>query len=112
MKTAAYMSTSFVINGKKPLTGSIPVYGSKNAALPLIVASLLTSEPVTLRNISPILDVKTLREIINDIGVTSTHENDILTLTPAPELTPDKLSTEKMGALRRFSQMWTTRQNS
>lgn len=53
----------FVITGGITLSGTIPVYGSKNAALPLIAASLLTEEPVRLANIPEISDVRAMLEI-------------------------------------------------
>lgn len=53
----------FVIEGGTKLSGTIPVYGSKNAALPLIAASLLTDQAVELSNVPEIADVQTMLEI-------------------------------------------------
>jgi UDP-N-acetylglucosamine 1-carboxyvinyltransferase len=47
----------FVIEGGAPLSGRIRPEGNKNAALPLLAASLLTSEPVELDNVPRIRDV-------------------------------------------------------
>lgn len=58
----------FVIEGGAKLSGTIPVYGSKNAALALLAASLLTPERVELKNIPEISDVQTMREIIERIN--------------------------------------------
>jgi UDP-N-acetylglucosamine 1-carboxyvinyltransferase len=60
---------AFVIEGGRPLNGSIRVAGNKNAALPIIAASLLTDEPVTLRNVPAITDVETMLELVADLGV-------------------------------------------
>lgn len=57
-----------IIEGSSTLDGSIPVYGSKNAALPLLAATLLTSEEVTLENMPPIADVDRLTQILQSIG--------------------------------------------
>ena len=61
---------SFVIEGGHPLQGSITPSGNKNAALPLIAACLLTTDPVRLDNIPDIGDVRTMRALVETIGVT------------------------------------------
>ncbi len=58
----------FVVEGGVPLRGEITAAGNKNAALPLIAASLLTSEPVTLRNLPRIRDVRAMLEILVALG--------------------------------------------
>ena len=63
------MMESFVIEGGRPLHGSIRATGNKNAALPIIAASLLTDEPVTLTNVPAIRDVGTMLELVADLGV-------------------------------------------
>ncbi len=60
---------SFVIEGGRPLRGSIRAAGNKNAALPIIAAALLTDEPVTLTNVPAIRDVETMLELVVDLGV-------------------------------------------
>jgi UDP-N-acetylglucosamine 1-carboxyvinyltransferase len=58
----------FVIEGGQPLSGTITPAGNKNAALPLLAACLLTTEPVTLRNVPRIRDVEAMRQLICDLG--------------------------------------------
>ena len=48
------------IIGGRPLHGTIPISGAKNAALPLIIASLLTSDRLTLKNVPNLADVNLL----------------------------------------------------
>jgi len=60
----------FIVEGGTPLRGEITAKGNKNSALPLIAASLLTSEPVTLRNLPRIRDVTGMLEIVNGLGAT------------------------------------------
>ena len=48
---------SIVVRGGKPLSGTISATGSKNAALPLIAASILNEQTLTLRNVPDLLDV-------------------------------------------------------
>ena len=58
-----------VIRGGKPLHGLWRVDGAKNAALPLMVATLLTDGLVTLTNLPGILDVAVLAELLDGLGV-------------------------------------------
>jgi UDP-N-acetylglucosamine 1-carboxyvinyltransferase len=58
-----------IIEGGSELSGTITVGGNKNAALKVIPACLLTDEPVTLHNIPDIADVRTVIEIMKDLGV-------------------------------------------
>lgn len=62
------MST-FLIEGGTSLYGKVRVSGSKNAALPIICASLLTAEKVQLTNVPDIADVHSLSEILASLGV-------------------------------------------
>ena len=58
----------FVIEGGAPLKGEVTPSGNKNAALPLLAACLLTDEPVVLKNIPQIQDVKVMRKLIESAG--------------------------------------------
>lgn len=58
----------FIVEGGTPLRGSITPAGNKNEALPCIAAALLTDEPVTLRNIPRIRDVRNMLEIASALG--------------------------------------------
>ena len=57
------------IVGGNPLNGVIPVSGAKNAALPLMIASLLTPETLTLENVPRLADVSQLMRILGNHGV-------------------------------------------
>jgi UDP-N-acetylglucosamine 1-carboxyvinyltransferase len=57
------------IIGGEPLKGTIPISGAKNAALPLMIASLLTQETLTLKNIPRLADVTLLGCILGNHGV-------------------------------------------
>jgi UDP-N-acetylglucosamine 1-carboxyvinyltransferase len=59
---------SFVIEGGRPLSGHVRAAGNKNGALPILAATLLASEPVTLRNVPRIRDVETMCELLADVG--------------------------------------------
>lgn len=59
----------FIIDGGHPLEGTLVPSGNKNAALPMLAASLLTDEAVILRNVPQIEDIRTMVEIISALGV-------------------------------------------
>jgi UDP-N-acetylglucosamine 1-carboxyvinyltransferase len=61
------MST-FIIEGGHPLNGTITASGNKNAALKLLPACLLTDQPIILHNIPDIQDVRTMGDILRDLG--------------------------------------------
>jgi UDP-N-acetylglucosamine 1-carboxyvinyltransferase len=57
------------IVGGHPLNGSIPISGAKNATLPLMIASLLTEDDLTLENVPDLADVALLKRILANHGV-------------------------------------------
>jgi len=58
-----------IIEGGQRLIGEIRVGGAKNAALPLLLASLLTDEDVILHNVPDLRDVKTVEKLLESLGV-------------------------------------------
>jgi len=62
------MPPRFLVRGGRPLRGTIRPAGNKNAALPVICATALATEPVELRNIPRIRDVENLLLILGDLG--------------------------------------------
>ena len=74
------------ITGGQKLQGTITISGAKNAALPLMAASLLSAEPLTLTNIPGLADIATMVELLENHGVhiETTSDADLgqkLTLT-------------------------------
>lgn len=67
---------SYIIEGGHPLCGEITPQGAKNEALQIICATLLTQEEVNIKNIPNILDVNNLIQLLRDIGVTVTKNNE------------------------------------
>jgi UDP-N-acetylglucosamine 1-carboxyvinyltransferase len=59
----------FVIEGNVPLSGTVTPSGNKNAALPLLAASLLTDQPLVLHNVPDIRDVQIMLQLLSDLGV-------------------------------------------
>jgi UDP-N-acetylglucosamine 1-carboxyvinyltransferase len=59
---------SFVIEGGTPLGGRVSAAGNKNGALPILAATVLATEPVTLTNVPRIRDVETMVALLADVG--------------------------------------------
>jgi hypothetical protein len=57
------------VRGGRRLKGQVPISGAKNAALPLMAASLLTEAPLTLTNVPNLADVTFMAEILRQLGV-------------------------------------------
>jgi UDP-N-acetylglucosamine 1-carboxyvinyltransferase len=72
------------IVGGQRLEGTIPISGAKNAALPLMIASLLTADRLTLKNVPNLADVNLLARILRNHGVD--HSVDGKRAGPAPHL--------------------------
>lgn len=60
----------FVITGGKRLCGRLTVKGSKNAALPIMAAALLTDRPVMLRDVSDLADIGNMARLMRELGCT------------------------------------------
>lgn len=63
-----------IITGGKPLSGEIRISGAKNAALPIIVSTLLSDDPVLVRNIPHLHDITTTMELLGRMGVSLTMD--------------------------------------
>src|SRR5258706_13679970 len=82
-----------VVEGNGPLTGSIPISGAKNAALPLLAAALLPSGASTYKNVPKLADVRTMAKLLRMLGWTAEpHGDDALTIAPPTD--PSKLKLE------------------
>jgi UDP-N-acetylglucosamine 1-carboxyvinyltransferase len=70
----------FVIDGGAPLSGTVVPAGNKNGALPILAASVLTSEQVVVRNVPRIRDVEAMLRVLRGIGVSADwrEENEVV----------------------------------
>lgn len=64
----------FVVRGGKPLKGRVRVSGAKNAALPIMAASLMADGPITLHDVPDLVDVRTLSQLLGTLGVVSERQ--------------------------------------
>jgi UDP-N-acetylglucosamine 1-carboxyvinyltransferase len=69
-----------VIQGGIPLRGEVRISGAKNAALPMMCASLLTSDVLQLSNMPDLLDIATMRKLLEQMGVKVAVQGDEMTL--------------------------------
>lgn len=76
------MVDGFVITGGKPLNGVIEVSGAKNAALPIIIATLIEKGKYTIKNVPNLSDIRVLFKLLESLGLKVTkigdHEYEIL----------------------------------
>src|SRR6266850_8094218 len=89
----------FIVEGGVPLRGEITPQGNKNEALPLIAAALLTDEPVTLRNLPRIRDVRGMLEIAAALGA-QVDELDPHTVRITGELRSNEVPQALAGEIR------------
>lgn len=66
-----------LIKGGLPLSGQIDVSGAKNAALPILAGTLLSSEPLTVRNVPQLKDVATIITLLQSMGVEVTFDEKL-----------------------------------
>ena len=80
-----------LIRGGRPLRGEVTISGAKNAALPEMCAALLTAEPVRLINVPRLHDVRTMRKLLENMGVqVDTHgERGGMSFHAAEPITPE-----------------------
>ena len=72
-----------LITGQRRLSGTFTPVGNKNAALPMLAACLLTDQPVILRNVSDIQDVRVMLELLQALGVEVDSKGGRVTLKAA-----------------------------
>jgi UDP-N-acetylglucosamine 1-carboxyvinyltransferase len=72
-----------LVEGGQPLRGEVRASGAKNAALPILCASLLTAEPLTISNVPHLKDVRTMRALLSQMGVRVHEVEGGLTLDAA-----------------------------
>jgi UDP-N-acetylglucosamine 1-carboxyvinyltransferase len=80
-------SAPLLIRGGQPINGTLPVSPSKNGALPIIAASLLCAEPITLHGIPRLSDVEVILEIVTSLGAKIAWQAEHTLTIHTPELT-------------------------
>lgn len=72
-----------VVRGGRPLQGQVPVHGAKNAALPILAATLLAQDPCRLYDIPPLDDVETMTRLLTALGARVSRAGDGAVVTSA-----------------------------
>ncbi|OXM15686.1 UDP-N-acetylglucosamine 1-carboxyvinyltransferase [Paenibacillus herberti] len=72
-----------VIEGGQPLSGTIAIQGAKNAALPILAASVLACGTVTLESVPQLLDIEVMLQILRELGCRADHDKETVTLNTA-----------------------------
>lgn len=72
-----------VIRGGRPLRGEVAVGGAKNAALPILLAGLLTAEECVFKNIPSVVDVRTTLRLMRHLGATAEQSGDVVRIRAA-----------------------------
>ena len=90
----------FLIEGGVPLRGEVTPAGNKNAALPMLAATLLSEEPVILRNVPLIRDVKDMRKLLESMGADVQDLDETTWQITAKKLNPAALDMELSRRIR------------
>lgn len=70
-----------IVEGGRPLSGSVRCAGSKNAVLPILAASILSREPLKLSRVPALSDVSTMLEILRGLGAQGEQDGDRLEIS-------------------------------
>lgn len=90
-----------IIEGEQSLKGEVAISGSKNAALPIMAAALLTDEPCIIRNVPFLRDTKTMTDLLKSLGKAIKIDGD--TLTVASNGKPNHVADYKLVSTMRGS---------
>ena len=93
------MST-LLIEGGRPLSGTVAVEGNKNAALPLLAACLLTTDECVLHNVPRIRDVEVMAQLLIDLGAEVDGIGGTTLRVRCPEIVKDEPDGAMVGRLR------------
>ncbi len=100
------MADKFVINGGKKLQGTIEVMGSKNSALPILAATILTKEPCIISNMPLIEDVLKLITILEKMGAKVEWLDKRKIKIQCQNVDPKKIPNELLGYFRGAVLLW------
>jgi len=89
-----------IISGGMPLKGEIPISGAKNAALPILAATLLADDPVTIHNVPHLQDVTTTMSLLGQMGVGLTIDEKLSVEVDSSSLQECKAPYELVKTMR------------
>lgn len=89
-----------VIRGGRPLNGEVSIAGAKNAALPEICATLLSTESITLHNVPKLKDVSTMLKLVRNMGVTADMQEGATLVLNAENITTPEAPYDLVKTMR------------
>lgn len=89
-----------IIEGKHPLKGKVEIVGAKNAALPIIAATLLTADECLLENVPYIEDIRNMLKVLQDLGVAARFEGPNILRIKATRISKASISRELAQKMR------------
>ncbi len=89
-----------IVSGGRPLRGEIRISGAKNAALPVLVASLLTDKPLRIGNVPHLQDITTTMELLGRIGVRLVVDEKMVVEADASNITSLRAPYELVKTMR------------
>jgi len=89
-----------VVRGGRRLSGSVRINGSKNAALPIMAATILGEGPSIIENVPRLRDVRTMLDILADLGVRGEHRDDGSICLEPVDTAPAKADYKKVSTMR------------
>ena len=78
-----------IIQGNKPLSGTVKISGAKNAVLPVMAATLLAPGEFTIHKVPDLRDTRTMMKLLNMIGADTTFDNGTLTIDSSAANNPE-----------------------
>lgn len=102
-KTMVERTNSVRMNGGRKLVGSVGVQGSKNTALPVLAAAVLSDKTVILRNLPDISDVRSMLEILEFLGAKYTFKENVLKFDGSQ--IENKIITDELSSKLRASSL-------
>ncbi len=97
------MNKKYYITGNSKLRGNVRISGAKNAALPILAASILASDKVVIHNIPPLSDILTMIQILKEIGLSVEYfekENTVIVNPSTTESLKTDLSLPQIAEIR------------
>ena len=82
---------SIIIEGGHRLGGEVRISGAKNAALPIIAASILSGGTTTLRNVPDLVDIKTIVKLLRSLGTEVESVDDVLRISAGKIQSQEKI---------------------
>jgi len=91
---------AFKITGGQPLNGEVTISGAKNAALPILMAALLSKTAITINNVPRLNDIETTIKLLNQLGAKVSWQGDNSVVIDASEIAHCRASYELVKTMR------------